>query len=64
VGGALAQLTRPARAGNRLTAGCPRADDARCAPLGNNLLSYGRVINRFDGDAHALTIGQVQRLLQ
>jgi hypothetical protein len=43
---------------------CPRADDARCAPLGNNLLSYGRVINRFDGNAHALTIGQVQRLFQ
>jgi hypothetical protein len=32
--------------------------------VGNNLLSYGRVINRLDANAHALTIGQVQRLLQ
>ena len=62
--GALAQLTRPARAGNRRAAVRPRADNARRAPVGDNLLSYGRVINRFDGNAHALTIGQVQRLLQ
>jgi hypothetical protein len=47
-----------------MTAVCPRSDDTCCTPLGHYFLSSGRLVDRLNRDAHALSLRQAQRLLQ